>query len=167
MNNTPAIRPVRSEEVSELWEMVRDLAEYEQAADQLIATPQMYEDILFSDHPSFFAVVAPLADGCGGEDHQLSGFAVYFKNFSTWLGRTGIYLEDLYVRPQYRGFGVGRALLGHLAQECVRNGYGRLDWCVLDNNEPALGFYRNLGAQPLDEWTVHRITGKALIDLAR
>ena len=167
MRKTAAIRPVQPGDVAELWEMVRDLAEYEQAADQLIATPAMYEEVLFTEHPSVFAVVAPIAEAVSTGSHRLAGFALYFRNFSTWLGRKGIYLEDLYVRPEYRGLGIGKGLLGQLAQECVSHGYGRLEWWVLDSNEPALGFYRRLNAQPMDEWTVHRITGSALTDLAR
>lgn len=156
------IRPVRPDDIVELLEMVRELAAYEQAADQLIATPQSYQQLFFGNNPAVFAVVLEHR----GPGHRLAGFAIYFRNFSTWLGKHGIYLEDLYVRPQYRGHGYGKSLLAQLAKECISNGYGRLEWWVLDWNEPALGFYRSLGAEPMSDWTVHRITGNALSDLA-
>ncbi|MSO27601.1 MAG: GNAT family N-acetyltransferase [Candidatus Nanopelagicales bacterium] len=156
------IRPVRPDDIDELLEMVRELAEYEQAADQFIATHQSYHQLFFGDNPAVFAVVV----GQPGPGHRLAGFAIYFRNFSTWLGKHGIYLEDLYVRPQYRGHGYGKSLLAYLARECLTKGYGRLEWWVLDWNDPALGFYRSLGAEPMSDWTVHRITGNDLVNLA-
>jgi GNAT superfamily N-acetyltransferase len=156
------IRPVRPDDIDEVLEMVRELAEYEQAADQLIATAQMYQRIFFGANPAVFALVIEHP----GPGHQLVGFAIYFRNFSTWLGKYGLYLEDLYVRPQYRGHGYGKSLLAHLAKECLDNDYGRLEWWVLDWNAPALGFYRSLGAEPMTDWTVHRITGTDLVNLA-
>jgi GNAT superfamily N-acetyltransferase len=156
------IRPVRPDDIDEVLEMVRELAEYEQAADQLIATAQMYQRIFFGANPAVFALVIEHP----GPGHQLVGFAIYFRNFSTWLGKYGLYLEDLYVRPQYRGRGYGKSLLAHLAKECLDNDYGRLEWWVLDWNAPALGFYRSLGAEPMTDWTVHRITGTDLVNLA-
>ena len=160
--STGLIRPVRPGDIDEVLEMVRELAEYEQAADQLIATPESYQQLFFGTNPAVFAVVVEHP----GPGHQLAGFAIYFRNFSTWLGKHGIYLEDLYVRPQYRGHGYGKSLLAHLARECIANGYGRLEWWVLDWNEPALGFYRSLGAEPMTDWTVQRITGNDLVNLA-
>lgn len=156
------IRPVRPDDIDELLEMVRELAEYEQAADQFIATHQSYHQLFFGDNPAVFAVVVDQP----GPGHRLAGFAIYFRNFSTWLGKHGIYLEDLYVRPQYRGHGYGKSLLAYLARECLTKGYGRLEWWVLDWNDPALGFYRSLGAEPMSDWTVHRITGNDLVNLA-
>ncbi len=139
--------------------MVRELADYEQALHEAKATVEQFHAALFGTQPAVFALVAE----SGG---SVAGFALYFLNFSTWLGEHGIYLEDLYVRPQYRGTGIGKALLATLAQSCVDPGYGRLEWWVLDWNEPALEFYRGVGAQPMDEWTVQRITGPDLVSLA-
>ena len=142
--------------------MVRDLAAYERMAHEAIATEQQFTDALFGPAPTVFAHVVEHDD----DEHRLGGFAIWFLNFSTWLGRNGIYLEDLYVRPGVRGLGYGRRLLSALARECVDQGYGRLEWWVLDWNEPALGFYRSIGAVPMDEWTVHRVTGEDLLTLA-
>jgi GNAT superfamily N-acetyltransferase len=142
--------------------MVRDLAEYERALDEAVATDEQFHEALFGPDPKVFAhVVEHQADG-----YTLGGFALWFLNFSTWLGQHGLYLEDLYVRPELRGSGYGKALLATLAQECVEKDYGRLEWWVLDWNEPALGFYRSIGAVPMDEWTVQRVTGEALGRLA-
>jgi len=114
---------------------------------------------LFGDQPAVFAHVAE-------HEGAVAGFALWFVNYSTWTGRHGIYLEDLYVSPELRGHGYGRALLTELARICVERGYGRLEWSVLDWNEPAIGFYESLGAVAMDEWTVHRMTGPALHALA-
>jgi GNAT superfamily N-acetyltransferase len=158
------IRRARPQDVPEILAMVRDLAEYERAAHEAVATAEQFQAALFGPEPKVFAHVVEheTADG-----YQLGGFALWFLNFSTWLGRHGLYLEDLYVRPELRGSGYGRGLLATLAQECLDNDYGRLEWWVLDWNEPALGFYRNLGAVPMDDWTVHRVTGEDLHNLAR
>ncbi|MFM7148015.1 MAG: N-acetyltransferase family protein [Actinomycetales bacterium] len=177
-----SIRPVEQSDVPEIVAMVRELADYEQALHEAQATPEQFQAALFAEHPAVFGLVAVSDDSADSADHGGStgsigsldsigivgivGFALYFLNFSTWLGKHGIYLEDLYVRPQYRGSGIGQALLASLAQLCVERDYGRLEWWVLDWNEPALGFYRRLGAQPMDEWTVHRVTGTELTTLA-
>ncbi len=160
---TGLIRRATPDDVAEILLMVRELAEYERAPHEAVATEDQFQQALFGPEPKVFAHVVehPTDDG-----RQLGGFALWFLNFSTWLGRHGLYLEDLYVRPELRGTGYGRRLLSTLAQECVTNGYGRLEWWVLDWNEPALGFYRSLGAIPMDEWTVHRVTGDALTALA-
>jgi len=142
--------------------MVRDLAEYERAPQEAIATEAQFEAALFGPEPKVFAHVVEHADG----GHRLGGFALWFLNFSTWLGKHGLYLEDLYVRPELRGHGYGTALLATLARECVEQDYGRFEWWVLDWNEPALSFYRGIGAVPMDEWTVQRVTGQALHELA-
>lgn len=155
------IRPARADDVADILTMVRELADYERALDEVLATEQQFTDALFGANPALFGLVVEL------DDASLAGFALYFLNFSTWLGRHGVYLEDLYVRPQHRGSGFGRALLAELARICVDRGYGRLEWWVLDWNEPALGFYRSLGAEPMDEWTVQRVTGTALTRLAQ
>ena len=157
------IRRAEPRDIPEILQMVRDLADYEKALDEAIATEEQFAAALFGPQPSVFAhVVEHESDGS-----RLGGFALWFLNFSTWLGVNGLYLEDLYVRPELRGSGYGKALLSTLARECIENGYGRLEWWVLDWNEPALGFYRSIGAIPMDEWTVHRVTGDALAQLAR
>lgn len=140
--------------------LVRELAEYERAPEQVVATETDFDTALFGPDPTVFALVAE------HESDGVIGFALYFRNFSTWLGKHGIYLEDLYVQPQHRRAGLGRAFLAELARECVRNGYGRLEWWVLDWNTPAWDFYRQIGADPMDEWTVHRVTGDSLRALA-
>ena len=144
--------------------MVRELAEYEKAPQEAIATEDQFHDALFGPDPTVYAHVVEHDTGDG---RHLGAFALWFLNFSTWLGRNGLYLEDLYVRPELRGTGYGKRLLATLAQECLDKGYGRLEWWVLDWNEPALGFYRSIGAVPMDEWTVHRVTGDALVALAK
>jgi len=155
------IRPAEPRDVEQILEMIRELAEYERAADEVKATEEDLLAALFTDKPAAFALVVQ-----GEVGQPLLGFAIYFLNFSTWLGKHGIYLEDLYVRPDARGEGHGKRLLQSLARICVERGYGRLEWWVLDWNEPALGFYRSIGAVPMDEWTVHRVTGAALVELA-
>lgn len=156
------IRRATPADVPEILQMVRDLAEYERALDQAVATQEQLERALFGPDPKVFAHVVEHE----GDGHALGGFALWFLNFSTWLGKHGLYLEDLYVRPELRGTGYGKALLTTLARECIDNDYGRFEWWVLDWNEPALGFYRSIGAVAMDEWTVQRVTGDALRHLA-
>lgn len=153
------VRPARPGDVAALLGLVQELATYERAPDAVEATPELLHDALFAARPAVFAHVAE-ADG------RVVGFAIWYVTFSTWLGRHGLWLEDLYVQPPFRGLGTGRALLGELAAVCVERGYGRLEWWVLDWNAPALGFYRALGARPMAEWTVHRVDGDALSRLA-
>ena len=155
------IRPAKPEDVAEIHAMVRELAEYERALDQAKATPQQLHDALFGERPAVFAHIAEDDEG-----HVL-GFALWFLNYSTWTGVHGVYLEDLYVRPAARGTGYGKALLVQLARICVERGYQRLEWSVLDWNEPALAVYRSQGAVPMDEWTVHRLTGDALTAMGK
>ena len=155
-----SVRPARPEDVPAILAMVRELAEYERAAAEVHADEEQLAAALFADRPALFGHVAE------DEAGDVVGFALWFLNFSTWLGRHGIYLEDLYVRPVARGQGHGRALLSELARIAVKRGYGRLEWWVLDWNEPAISFYRSLAAVPMDEWTVHRVTGDALRALA-
>jgi GNAT superfamily N-acetyltransferase len=161
-------------DVEQILALVRDLAEYEHCLDQVAMTADQLHALLFggtvqdpgpattpSGVPAAYCHVVDLPDGTG-----LAGFALWFLNVSTWTGRHGVYLEDLYVRPELRGHGHGRALLASLAAICVERGYARLEWWVLDWNEPAIGFYRSLGAVGMDEWTVQRVDGAALADLA-
>jgi GNAT superfamily N-acetyltransferase len=135
--------------------LVYELAEYERAPDECHLTADQLRGALFGDSPALFGHVAEV-------DGEVVGCALWFLNFSTWHGTHGIYLEDLYVRPGARGGGLGKALLTALAEECVARGYARLEWWVLNWNEPAIGFYRSLDAIPMDEWTVYRLTGAAL-----
>jgi GNAT superfamily N-acetyltransferase len=161
------VRAARPEDVPEILAMIQELADYERAPHEVVATAGMLHAALFSDAPSVYGlVVGPPIEPGAGEGRRLAGFALWFRNFSTWTGRHGIYLEDLYVRPEMRSKGYGVALLRALAHTCVERGYTRLEWSVLDWNEPALGFYRSLGAVQMDEWTVHRVAGDALARLA-
>ncbi|HYE58107.1 MAG TPA: GNAT family N-acetyltransferase, partial [Rhodothermales bacterium] len=127
------------------------------------ATDEALRETLFGAQPSAEVVIAEV-DGSGGA--VPAGFALFFRSYSTFLARPGLYLEDLFVRPEYQGRGVGRALLVHLAGIAVQRGYGRFEWSVLDWNEPAIGFYKKLGAVPMDDWTVMRVAGDALLLLA-
>ncbi|MFI6292084.1 GNAT family N-acetyltransferase [Nonomuraea sp. NPDC050790] len=149
------IRPATPDDVPEILAMVGELADYEKAAHEVRATEAQLRAALFGERPAAFAHVAE-------DDGRLAGFALWFLSFSTWRGVHGIYLEDLFVRPQHRGGGHGRALLAELAKICVERGYQRLEWSVLDWNAPAIGFYKKLGAVPMDEWTVYRLTDEPL-----
>jgi GNAT superfamily N-acetyltransferase len=154
------IRRARPADVPAIYELIRELAAYERSLPEMTGTEDQLRDSLFGRaEPAVFAHVVE-------HDGAVAGFALWFLNYSTWLCRHGIYLEDLYVRPDMRGRGYGRQLLAELAALCLERGYGRLEWWVLDWNEPALGFYRSLGAEPMTDWTVHRVTGRALADLA-
>ena len=137
---------------------IRALAEYEQLADEVTATEALLEEWLFDKHGA--EVIFALADG------REVGFALFFPNFSTFLGRSGLYLEDLFVLPEYRGRGIGKALLRELARIAVERGYGRFEWWCLDWNTPSIEFYRALGAQPMADWTVYRLSGDSLTGLA-
>jgi GNAT superfamily N-acetyltransferase len=162
-----AVRSARPADVPRILELIRELADYERAPDQVVATAEDLGAALFADQPAVFAHVAEFETMRHPRgDPEIVGFAMWFVNFSTWLGRHGIYLEDLYVTPAMRGRGVGKALLAELAATCVRRGYGRLEWWVLDWNEPAINFYRSIGAEPMSDWTVQRLSGAALADLA-
>lgn len=152
------VRRINEGDVDTVVAMVHELATYERSADECRLTPRQLRAALFAEVPALFGHVAQQAD-------EVVGFALWFLNFSTWDGVHGIYLEDLYVRPEYRGGGHGRDMLTELAAECGRHGYSRLQWWVLDWNVPSLGFYRSLGAEPMDEWTVMRLSGDALIRL--
>ncbi|WP_275463000.1 GNAT family N-acetyltransferase [Streptomyces noursei] len=153
------IREATPDDVPVILAMIGELAAYERAAEAAEATEPQLKEALFGPQPAAFALIA---EDAGGP----VGFALWFRNFSTWTGTHGVYLEDLYVRPEARGGGHGKALLAALAQLCVHRGYQRFEWSVLDWNEPSIGFYRSIGAQPMDEWTVFRLTGEALHTLA-
>jgi GNAT superfamily N-acetyltransferase len=153
------IRSARVDDVPIILELIRDLATYERAPDEVVATEEQLVDVLFGERPVAEVLLA-------FEGSAPVGFAVFFYNFSTWLGRPGLYLEDLFVKPEKRGKGYGRALLVELAKIARDRGCGRMEWAVLDWNEPAIKFYRSLGAKPMDEWTVFRLTRDEIAKLA-
>ncbi|MGI5138967.1 MULTISPECIES: N-acetyltransferase family protein [unclassified Streptomyces] len=154
------IRTATPADVPVIHTLIRELAEYEKALDEARATEEQLHEALFGERPAAFAHVVE-------EGGAVVGFALWFLNFSTWRGVHGIYLEDLYVRPQARGAGYGKALLRELARICVERGYERLEWSVLNWNRPAIDFYEALGARPQDEWTVYRLTDAALAQFGR
>jgi len=154
-----SVRAVRAEEVGLVMQFVRELAQYERLEHEVAATTESLHAALFGPRPYAEAVFGCL-------DGEPRGFALYFHNFSTFLGKPGLYLEDLYVQPQARGRGLGSHLLAWLARLALERGCGRFEWAVLDWNEPALKVYRRLGARAQQEWTIHRITGAALEALA-
>lgn len=156
---TISIRPAVASDAALIFRFIRELAEYERLAHEVDATEADISAALFGPNPRVFADIAEW-------EGEPAGFALWFYNFSTFRGRHGIYLEDLFVRPELRSKGIGRALLRHLAQRCVAEGLPRLEWWVLDWNEPALRVYRSIGAIPMEEWTVQRMTGEALKRLA-
>ena len=149
------IRPACESDVPRIHELVLELATYERAPEEVRSTPAQLHEALFGPQPAAYALVAEV------DDHVV-GFALYFRSFSTWEGVHGIYLEDLYVAPEQRGSGLGKALLAGLAQIAVERGYARVEWAVLNWNQPSIDFYAGLGAVPLEEWTVYRLAGPAL-----
>jgi len=154
------IRPATPADTDLILQFVRELAIYEKAESEVLATPEHVQQTLFCPSPKVFGLIC-----LHGETPV--GFAVYFFNYSTWQGRHGLYLEDLYVSPKHRGLGAGKALLRHLAQIAVEHDCGRFEWSVLDWNTPAIEFYDSLGARPQSEWIRYRLTGQGLLDLAR
>jgi len=152
------IRPAAVADIPRILSFIRELAAYERLADEVVADEARLRETLFGDRPAAEVELA-------FHDGEPAGFALFFHNYSTFLGRPGLYLEDLFVRPDYRGRGVGRALLRRLAGLARTRGCGRLEWSVLDWNEPAIGFYRRLGARALEDWTVWRLDGDALRNL--
>jgi GNAT superfamily N-acetyltransferase len=154
-----SIEPAAPKDLTLILELIRELAEYEKQPEAAQATESQLRQALFGEHPAAEAVIASV-------DGQPAGWALWFQSFSTWTGKPGLWLEDMYVRPAQRRRGVGRALLVHLARMCVERGYGRLEWSVLDWNTPALDFYREVGAEPMADWTVQRLAGEALARLA-
>ncbi|MEI8222396.1 MAG: GNAT family N-acetyltransferase [Actinomycetes bacterium] len=154
------IRSAKPDDLPEIISLIKELADYERAPDEAKATPEDLAVALFGSSPKVFCEIVEV-------DNEILGFAIWFLNFSTWQGKHGIYLEDLYIRPQYRGLGWGKKLLQHLAAKCVKNDWGRFQWWVLDWNEPAIEFYKSLGATAMDEWTVYRVSEGALDDLGK
>lgn len=154
-----SIRPARNNEAGLILQFVRELAEYERLSHAVTATEAMIADALFCESPRVFCDIAEW-------DGEPAGFAFWFANFSTFSGRPGIYLEDLFVRPAFRGRGIGKALMVHLAKRCATEGWTRFEWAVLNWNAPSIEFYRSLGAELKAEWTVCRVSGAALKHLA-
>ena len=157
---TIEIRPAVATDAAQIHAFITELAVYERAAHEVIASPEDVERTLFAKNAPAKALMCLL-------DGKPIGYAVYFYSYSTWLGKNGIYLEDLYITPEQRGIGAGRDLLRHLAQEAVANGCGRLEWSVLDWNTPAIDFYKSIGALPQDEWVRYRMAGDALLNFAQ
>jgi GNAT superfamily N-acetyltransferase len=154
----PEIRRVRPSDVDVVVELVHALAKHEEAPQECHLTPEQLHDALFRSSPALFGHVATV-------DDQVVGYALWFLNFSTWRGTHGIYLEDLFVRPEHRGSGLGKALLTELAAECVRRGYARLEWAVLEWLAPTIEFYKSIGARPMPEWQLFRLTDEPLRQL--
>lgn len=170
------LRPAAARDAASVLALIRELADYERLLGEVDATEDGLRAALFGPAPRVFCDIAEWHDPAGsadadagdaGEAPAVAGFALWFYNFSTFRGRHGIYLEDLFVRPAFRGRGIGRALLAGLAARCVREDLARLEWSVLEWNEPALAFYRTLGARAMEDWVPHRVTGEALTALAR
>ncbi len=157
MEHKLTFRMAEEKDTGLILEFIRALAEYEHMADQVVATEELLREWIFEKGKAEVLL--------GEEDGVPVGFALFFHNFSTFLGRAGIYLEDLFVRPEHRGKGYGKAMLTRLAQIAVERGCGRLEWWCLDWNQPSIDFYRSMGAVPMDEWTVYRIAGDTLQQL--
>ncbi|MCX8503170.1 MAG: GNAT family N-acetyltransferase [Beijerinckiaceae bacterium] len=153
------IRRAETKDRALVYGLIRDLAVYEKLLDQVDATETMIGDALFGENPRAFCEIV----SWNGED---AGFALWFYNFSTFRGKHGLFLEDIFVNPDYRGWGLGKALLKHLAQRCVEEGLARFEWSVLDWNEPSIAFYKAMGAEMMDGWTGCRVSGDALVRLA-
>jgi GNAT superfamily N-acetyltransferase len=169
------IRAARAEDVPAIHRLIRELARYEHSLEQVTGTEEDLRRSLFGTDPAVYAHVAvgegaaagdkDADEGAGERTAAVVGIALWFLNYSTWTGQHGIYLEDLFVEPGERGRGYGKALLAELARICVERGYARLDWAVLDWNAPSIEFYRSIGARPMDEWDIYRLTGPALTAL--
>ena len=167
------IRPARREDAAVIRQLIYELAVYERAPDEVEATEQHILDTIFCENPAVFCEIIELDDDELIENHDadsaeeklgpnIAGMAIWFLNYSTWQGRHGLYLEDLYVREEFRGRGYGKQMLEHLAAMCLERGFGRFQWWVLDWNTASIEFYRAMGAQSMDEWTVFRVSGDAL-----
>ena len=154
------IRPAQRQEVGIVLQLIHDLAVYEKAPNEVEATEKELLETIFTSDPKVFCDLVEV-------DGEIAGMAIWFLNYSTWQGKHGIYLEDLFIKPEFRGRGYGKALLKHLAKICDDKGYGRFQWWVLDWNSPAIEFYRSLGAVAMDEWTVYRVSGAPLKELGK
>jgi len=154
-----SFRRAEEKDTAVILQFIKDLAEYEKMSGDVVATEELLREWIFEKQKA--EVIFAVADG------EEVGFALFFHNFSTFLGRAGIYLEDLFVKPEHRGKGCGKGLLRELARIAVERGCGRLEWSCLDWNKPSIDFYLSLGAQPMDEWTVYRMAGETLINFAQ
>ena len=171
-SSVATLRPAAPADVPAILGLIRELAAYEREPDAVRNTVEALTEQLFGDNPAIFAHVvedsgltgSPGTEDDGAQGSRIAGFALWFLNYSTWEGTHGIYLEDLYVRPAARGLGYGKALLQELARIAVERGYARVEWSVLKWNEPSIGFYRGLGARPMEEWDTFRLTGEALAE---
>ena len=155
VNENYIIRSAERDDVPEIFVLIKELANYERLLDEVVATEEVLEETLFGENSNVEILLAY-------DENQVLGFALYFYTYSTFLGRPGIYLEDLFVREFARGKGIGEALLRRIARRALEMGGGRLEWSVLDWNEPAISFYKKMGAAPLEEWTTYRLTGERL-----
>lgn len=154
------IRPAQPADSEMIFKLVNELADYEELSGEVDATEAAIASALFGETPRLYCDIAEW-------DHQPAGFAVWFLNYSTFRGRHGIYVEDIFVRPPFRGRGIGKALMAKLAQRCVQDGYARFEWAVLDWNTPSIAFYKSIGAEVLDQWKICRMSGEALERFAR
>ena len=154
------IRPATREDVPRIFDMIVELAVYEKAPDEVKTNPEQLEQALFGAEPKAFSLICEV-------EGEMAGYAIFFYNFSTWLGQYGIFLEDLYITPKFRGCGAGKAMLKHLAQKAVAENCGRFEWDVLDWNQPAIDFYESFGAKPQSEWVGYRLTGEELQAFAK
>ena len=154
------IREAKIEDVTAIHELIVELAIYEKAPESVTASIEDIRENLFGERPVAYAHVAEV-------EGKVVGIAIWFLNYSTWLGKAGMYLEDLYVRPQFRKNGLGLELMKTLARVCIERGYERFQWWVLDWNEPAINFYKAIGAEAMDEWTVYRLSGSSLVEFAK
>ncbi len=162
MSHSIYIREARPEDVPQILNFIKQLAEYENLSHTVEASEEMLHETIFGAHPAAEVVLAFISG-----DEAPVGFALFFTNYSTFLACPGLYLEDLFIEPQHRGKGAGKALLKHLAKIAKERHYGRFEWSVLDWNEPSINFYKSMGAVPMDEWTIFRVTGEALDTLAQ
>jgi len=163
-----SLRSATPEDTPIIRRFIEDLAQYEKLANQMIATDESLRATLFESNPPQAEVILAFltSENDDNPEKTPAGFALFFHNYSTFLGRRGLYLEDLFVQPQYRGLGIGKQLLAELAKIAVQRNCGRMEWAVLNWNEPAINFYKSLGAQPMDEWTTFRLTGESLHNVA-
>lgn len=151
MKENLLIRRAEKQDIPYILQMIRELAEYEKLLHEVVTTEKHLEDVIFGKEKFVEVLIAEF-------NNEIAGQTIFFKNFSTFVGRPGLYIEDLYVKPQYRGLGIGKALLNEVIKMAKEHNFGRVEWVVLDWNKPAIDFYKNIGAKPLDEWTIFRLT---------
>lgn len=165
MTSTLHIRPAQIQDASSIYQFICDLAEYEKLSDKLELNEEMVKKEIFGEAPTAEVLIAEMIDD--QQQKHVAGFALFFHNFSTFQCKRGLYLEDLYIKPEWRSHGIGKALLSHLASIAIERNCGRFEWCVLDWNEPAISFYKAYGAKIMDDWRICRVDGQAMHDLAK